>query len=1196
MSNPKDYTVGWLCAIGTEQGAAEAFLDEEHMAPSAVAPRDNNTYVLGKMGEHNVVIVGPPYGEYGTSTAATVARDMLHSFPNVRICLMVGIGGGVPSRHDIRLGDVVVGVTKNGQAGVFQYDFGKEIQDQEFQSTRLLDQSPTLLRSAVSRLQVFYRKNGGHRFQETINGILNKNPNLLEEYQRPDPSTDRLYDKKAVHPSKSKESCAIACGDSMLLSREQRAKNKDPVIHYGVIASGNTLMKDALIRDQLALEKDVLCFEMEAAGLMNHFPCLVVRGICDYSDSHKNKDWQGYAAMTAVAYAKDLIGLIHPTTIERENRFANVPSSVAKGLDQPNNGYHDQNKIAILDWLSPLDYSTQLSDHLSIRQEGSGEWLLSSDKFQTWVQKRKHMLFCPGMPGAGKTILTSIVIDRLHAQFQEDSKTSVAYFFFNHKRQDEQTIDVLLASFLRQLVASQSPLPEVVHELYKQYNTTTKQTRPPIKELIRAIKSVVALYSRVFMIIDALDECKSAHYTRWSVLSSVFQLQSETEANFFITSRFDMEIASAFSNIPSLEIRASNEDVRRYLRGNMVYLPRFVQNDPNLQEKIIHSVVQAVQGMFLVAYLHLESLKGKTAPREITTALQNLATGSEAYEQIYTATMERIAEQSKEQSRLATSILSWLTFAWRPMRVIELQHALAVKEGKSKFDKYSMPDTECMASVCAGLVTIDSKSGTIRLLHYTAQEYFQQTFKRWFPEAHSKITMTCITYLSYRIFKLRAGDGRGSIASRVDSHPFYGYASHYWGHHASEGYVQRNELMEFLTDTARMESYFKILKHIQWQENESASSGLKSQTTVLQLAVWFGLTAAIQLLLKKTILLINNNANIDAVNDDDETSLHIAAKNGWKAIVQLLLDKEADTEVVNNYFSTPLHLAVLWGHEDIVRQLLKYDANIEAENLDGETPLHLAAINGGKRIIRQLLKNGANIEALNLDDETPLHRAAEHGNEDTVRQLLDCDANLEAADDDGKTPLHHAAGNGQQHAVQLLLEWRATTNAANTGGLIAPCFADFLTYENYSNPRSENHEISPNSLLEHGANINAVDKNGKTPLHLAVESGHEQIAESLLNKGARINAADLDGKRPVDYALKGYQSGKDRYSRLVQLLLNEDAAIQVTNHWDHTTYEAPKVKNETVELALRLKGAVRAPAMTIEDLDSRTRKKPRLDH
>lgn len=327
MSNPKDYTVGWLCAIGTEQGAAEAFLDEEHMAPSAVAPRDNNTYVLGKMGEHNVVIVGPPYGEYGTSTAATVARDMLHSFPNVRICLMVGIGGGVPSRHDIRLGDVVVGVTKNGQAGVFQYDFGKEIQDQEFQSTRLLDQSPTLLRSAVSRLQVFYRKNGGHRFQETINGILNKNPNLLEEYQRPDPSTDRLYPPDAVHPSTSKESCAKACGDSMLLSREQRAKNKDPMIHYGVIASGNTLMKDALIRDQLALEKDVLCFEMEAAGLMNHFPCLVVRGICDYSDSHKNKDWQGYAAMTAVAYAKDLIGLIHPTTIERENRFANVSSS-----------------------------------------------------------------------------------------------------------------------------------------------------------------------------------------------------------------------------------------------------------------------------------------------------------------------------------------------------------------------------------------------------------------------------------------------------------------------------------------------------------------------------------------------------------------------------------------------------------------------------------------------------------------------------------------------------------------------------------------------------------------------------------------------------------------------------------------------------------------------------------------------------
>src|SRR3954454_15967697 len=125
MSNPKSYTVGWICAITTEYVAAQTFLDEKHKGPEYVSPHDNNDYTLGKVGKHNVVIAVLIDGEYGTASAASVARDMLHSFPNVRIGLMVGIGGGAPSRdHGIRLGDVVVSSPRDGSSGVFQYDFG----------------------------------------------------------------------------------------------------------------------------------------------------------------------------------------------------------------------------------------------------------------------------------------------------------------------------------------------------------------------------------------------------------------------------------------------------------------------------------------------------------------------------------------------------------------------------------------------------------------------------------------------------------------------------------------------------------------------------------------------------------------------------------------------------------------------------------------------------------------------------------------------------------------------------------------------------------------------------------------------------------------------------------------------------------------------------------------------------------------
>ena len=191
MSNPNDYTVGWVCAIKTEYVAAQAFLDEEHEGPEYVSPNDNNDYTLGKIGKHNVVLAVLPKGEYGIASAANVARDMVHSFPNVRIGLMVGIGGGAPNRkHDIRLGDIVVSTPHDGKAGVYQYDFGKTIQDQIFRPTGFLNQPPALLRAAVNGLEAQYERKG-HRLEHAINNILEENTRLRKNYKR----------SKQSHPS-----------------------------------------------------------------------------------------------------------------------------------------------------------------------------------------------------------------------------------------------------------------------------------------------------------------------------------------------------------------------------------------------------------------------------------------------------------------------------------------------------------------------------------------------------------------------------------------------------------------------------------------------------------------------------------------------------------------------------------------------------------------------------------------------------------------------------------------------------------------------------------------------------------------------------------------------------------------------------------------------------------------------------------
>ena len=204
-------------------------------------------------------------------------------------------------------------------------------------------------------------------------------------------------------------------------------------------------------------------------------------------------------------------------------------------------------------------------------------------------------MFCPGIPGAGKTIITSIVIEELTTRFRNDKSVGIAYIYCNFRRQDEQKIDDLLASLLKQLAESQSSLPGTVKELYDRHKT--KQTRPSLDEISRTLQAVTTLYSRVFIAIDALDECQASHGYRTALLSEMFSLQVKSGANLFATSRFLPEITEKLNKGMMLEIRATNQDVQRYLEGHMSQLPTFVLSRPKLQEEIITELVEAIEGM-----------------------------------------------------------------------------------------------------------------------------------------------------------------------------------------------------------------------------------------------------------------------------------------------------------------------------------------------------------------------------------------------------------------------------------------------------------------------------------------------------------------------------------------------------------------------------------------------------------------------
>ncbi|KAL8701981.1 MAG: hypothetical protein Q9201_004627 [Fulgogasparrea decipioides] len=332
--NRHDFTVGWICALTTELVAACELLDEEYPPLPLTSSHDTNTYKLGRMGDHYVVIACLPKGRYGIASAATVAKDMLRSFESIRIGLMVGIGGGAPSKkHDIRLGDIVVNYPARRTGGVLPYKFGKAVQGQEFEVTGGLNSPPTVLLTALNTLEMNHERKG-NRIANTVRTMVKKNPRLREKYQYPGAEKDRWYESTYTHVNRN-TGCDVDCGSTIppVIERQQRSSGPDnPVVHYGIIASADQLMKDAIARDRISQQHDVLCFEMEAAGLSNDFPCVVIRGICDYSDSHKNDEWQGYAAATAASYAKELLQIIPGSQVAESRRAVEVVSDGGDGF------------------------------------------------------------------------------------------------------------------------------------------------------------------------------------------------------------------------------------------------------------------------------------------------------------------------------------------------------------------------------------------------------------------------------------------------------------------------------------------------------------------------------------------------------------------------------------------------------------------------------------------------------------------------------------------------------------------------------------------------------------------------------------------------------------------------------------------------------------------------------------------------
>ena len=466
-------------------------LDEEYEDAEGDADEDDdNIYCTGLMAGHKVVIVCLP-GHFGTNPAAAVATQMQAKFRGIRFGLMVGIGGGVPSANaDVRLGDIVVSKPHGPFGGVVQYDMGKSSPG-EFRRTGFLNAPPQILLSAVTAV---------HANNLLAKGTLRSRLAEVERipiFQRRKAGPDILFDGSYHHGGGL--TCKECSTDRQVI-RPEREDGAKVEVHTGTIASGNQVMKSGTQRDQISHELGgVLCFEMEAAGLMNTFPCVVIRGICDYADSHKNDHWQPYAAGTAAAYAKELLSKI-PTPAESDT--------------EGQNELNVEEKRTILE---SLKFKRLGARKLIIKRAHvqTCKWLLDDPQYVRWMNATDHheydgLLWIKGKAGAGKSTLMKFAVESAHRTMRQAVHLS---FFFNARGDDmEKSTIGLYRALLVHLLECIPSLQNVLNLLYpsgSKFNADREWDTDSLKMIFE--NAIQELGSRIVIcFIDALDECEEA--------------------------------------------------------------------------------------------------------------------------------------------------------------------------------------------------------------------------------------------------------------------------------------------------------------------------------------------------------------------------------------------------------------------------------------------------------------------------------------------------------------------------------------------------------------------------------------------------------------------------------------------------------------------------------------------------------------
>ncbi|KEY71713.1 hypothetical protein S7711_02941 [Stachybotrys chartarum IBT 7711] len=1006
-----DYTVAWVCALAIEMAAAQTVLDESHTS-LPTRRDDSNTYALGRVGQHNVAIACLPTGGYGMNNAAIVASNMRRTFPSIRLALMVGKGGGVPGKTDVRLGDVVVG-TK-----MIQYDLGKT-SSSGLTVTSTPRIPPHEIMTAVATLQAQHELG-----LSDIDFILAEIRARWPDYADCTQLRDRLFESTYPHPDSS--STCDACDASKEVVHQPR-RTAGPKIHYGLIACANQVMKDGETRDRLAKQFDVLCFEMEAAGVVDSLPTLSIRGICDYADSHKNKDWQRYAAGVAAAYAKEWLGVVTPMET-REQRAAAIVDPRERLLRSLR--------------FEQMDSRMQAVQRAQTR---TCEWLFELETYKSWlddtrIESHHGFLWLKGKPGTGKSTLMKHALSRVRESGKADALLS--FFFHVRGHELEKSILGLHQSLLLQLVEALSDLRTVLDVKARQcekdgYVLWTVDT---LRDLFTAAVERLGR-RRVVCFIDALDECETRQVR--DMITYFEELQEMARV-----SAIPLFICFSSRHYPTIVVEhglsLTLDDQDGHSRDLEAYVDRRLRigKGPDAQD-VRSKVLAKANGIFLWLVLVIDILNETYSDGALFWVHRRLEELPEGLGELFMAILSRDTRNS-DQLLVA---LQCVLYAARPLSVDEYYAAIAVNLTPEVYDykkwhffEHNYMDVErFVTSSSRGLAeVIDSRERpyTVQFIHESVRDFCvgDMGLKRMWPNVsdmysmgHERLKMYCQATVRY-MSRTSSSHGECYLEQKTDGSNedlcFKGgpntwitrcYAEDCLLHHADQAArtIPQGDLLDELETTNNLEPAIDKSGsgNIFIMGSMARNGYARLQTQLIERkARWAGFDKQVAEAMFEGIrwsrlevfrLLLARLSAMPNEHNVNRLDIYRSHKDGTTLL---------------------LHVVFL-GQTLMVKELLEAGADpssVFEVKVRGWTPLIYAASYDKKKMVEYLLDHGAEVNGFNLARETALYWTAMRGNEETAAVLLNAGADWTIESAEGRTVLSLAKSGGHNGIVQMI--------------------------------------------------------------------------------------------------------------------------------------------------------------------------------